>query len=121
MHSTVSLIGRILLSVIFIASGSQKIMGYDGTVAYMANFGVPALLLPAVIALELGGGLMILFGLWSRWAALGLAIFTIIAAAIFHSNFADQMMAVMFMKNLAISGGLLLLFANGPGRYAIRD
>ena len=121
MHPTVSLIARVLLSAIFIAAGIQKITGYDGTVAYMATFGVPATLLPAVIALELGGGLLILFGLWSRWAALGLAIFTIIAAGVFHSNFADPMMFAMFMKNLAISGGLLLLFANGPGRYAVRD
>ena len=121
MHPTVSLIARVLLSLIFIVAGIQKITGYDGTAAYMAKFGVPGMLLPAVIALELGGGLMILFGLWSRWAAFGLAIFTIIAAALFHSDFADPMMMTMFMKNLAISGGLLLLFANGPGRYALRD
>ena len=119
MHPAISLTARVLLSAIFIAAGIQKIMGYDGTLAYMAKFNVPGMLLPAVIALELGGGLMILLGLWSSWAALGLAIFTIIAAGIFHSNFADPMMIAMFMKNLAISGGLLLLFANGPGRYAI--
>ena len=121
MHPTVSLIARILLSAIFISSGIQKITGYDGTLAYMAKFGVPGTLLPAVIAVELGGGLMILFGLWSRWAALGLAIFTLVAAGVFHSNFADPAMTVSFMKNLAMSGGLLLLFANGPGRSAVTD
>jgi putative oxidoreductase len=78
-------------------------------------------MLPAVIALELGGGLAILFGLFSRWAALGLAVFSVIAALIFHTNFADQMQAVSFMKNLAIAGGLLLLYANGPGAWAVRD
>ena len=121
MHATVSLLARILLSAIFIAAGVQKFMSYDGTLAYMAGFGVPAMFLPGVIALEFFGGLAILLGLFSRWVALGLAIFTVIAAAFFHSNFADPMMVAMFMKNLAISGGLLLLFANGPGRYAITD
>ena len=121
MHATVSLIARILLSAIFIAAGVQKFMNYDGTLAYMAGFGVSAALLPAVIALEFFGGLAILLGLFSRWVALGLAIFTIIAAVIFHSNFADPMMVAMFMKNLAISGGLLLLFINGPGSYAVQE
>jgi putative oxidoreductase len=121
MHATVSLIGRILLSAIFIAAGVNKILSYDGTLGFMANFGVPGALLPAVIALELLGGIAILIGFYARWAALALAIFTLVAAAIFHSNFADQIQIAMFMKNAAISGGLLLLFANGAGRYAIRD
>ena len=120
-HALISLVARVLLSAIFITAGYQKIGGYDGTLQYMASQGVPGFMLPAVIALELGGGLAILFGLFSRWAALGLAIFTVIAALIFHTNFADQMQAVSFMKNLAIAGGLLLLFANGPGAWAVRD
>jgi putative oxidoreductase len=120
-HALISLVARVLLSAIFIASGYQKIGGYDGTLQYMASQGVPGFMLPAVIALELGGGLAILFGLFSRWAALGLAVFSVIAALIFHTNFADQMQAVSFMKNLAIAGGLLLLYANGPGAWAVRD
>jgi putative oxidoreductase len=120
-HALISLVARVLLSAIFITAGYQKIGGYDGTLQYMASQGVPGFMLPAVIALELGGGLAILFGLFSRWAALGLAIFSVIAALIFHTNFADQMQAVSFMKNLAIAGGLLLLYANGPGAWAVRD
>jgi putative oxidoreductase len=120
-HALISLVARVLLSAIFIAAGYQKIGGYDGTVQYMASQGVPGLLLPAVIALELGGGLAILFGFFSRWAALGLAIFSVVAALLFHFNFGDQMQAAAFMKNLAIAGGLLLLFANGPGAWAVRD
>lgn len=120
-HALISLVARVLISAIFISAGYQKIMGYDGTLQYMASQGVPGFMLPAVIALELGGGLAILFGLFSRWAALGLAIFSVIAALIFHSNFADQGQTVNFMKNLAMAGGLLLLFANGPGAWAIRD
>ncbi len=120
-HALISLVARVLLSAIFISAGYQKIIGYDGTMQYMASQGVPGFMLPAVIALELGGGLAILLGLFSRWAALGLAIFSVAAALIFHSNFADQMQAVSFMKNLAIAGGLLLLFANGPGAWSVRD
>ena len=84
----------------------------------MQQHGVPGVLLPAVIAVELLGGLAILFGIWSRYAGLALALFTLVAAALFHNNFADQMQMMNFMKNVAMAGGLLLLFANGSGRYA---
>jgi putative oxidoreductase len=120
-HALISLVARVLLSAIFISAGYQKIGAYDGTMQYMESHGVPGILLPAVIALELGGGLAILLGLFSRWAAAALAVFTVVAALLFHFNFADQMQAAAFMKNLAIAGGLLLLFANGPGAWAMRD
>jgi len=120
-HALISLVARVLLSAIFISAGYGKIVGYDGTVQYMASQGVPGVLLPGVIALELGGGLAILLGLFSRWAALALAIFCVVAGLIFHNNFADQTQAIQFMKNLAIAGGLLLLFANGPGAWSVRD
>ncbi len=117
----VALIGRVLLAVIFIVSGWNKIAGYDGTVSYMQAFGLPAILLPLVIALELGGGLALLAGVLARWAALALALFSIAAAAIFHSDFADQIQMTMFLKNIAIAGGLLLVFGYGPGRLSLLD
>ena len=120
-HALISLIARVLLSAIFISAGYNKIAGYDQTVQYMASHGLPALLAPAAIAVELGGGLAILFGIFARWAALALALFCLATALIFHFNFADQTQAINFMKNLAMAGGLLLLFANGPGAWAIRD
>jgi putative oxidoreductase len=120
-HALISLVARVLLSAIFIAAGYNKIGGYDGTMQYMENAGVPGILLPAVIALELGGGIMILLGLFSRWAALALAGFCVLSGLLFHANFADQMQMASFMKNLAMAGGLLLLFANGPGAWAVRD
>ncbi len=117
-NSTV-LAGRILLAAIFVIAGFQKIGGYAGTQQYMEAFGIPGMLLPLVILLELGGGLMIVAGLLTRWTALALAGFTIVAGIVFHADFGDQMQAVLFMKNLAITGGLLLLAAFGPGALSL--
>lgn len=121
MHGILTLVGRVLLSAIFILAGWEKIVGYEATLQYMQAFGVPGVLLPLVIVAELGGGLAILFGVLSRWAALALAGFCIVAALLFHANFADSVQQVLFLKNLAIAGGLLFLAANGPGPYAVRD
>lgn len=120
-HALVSLAGRFLLSLIFIVSGLQKLTGYDATLAYMQAFGVPGMLLPLVILAELGCGVAILVGILSRWAALALAAFSVVAGIIFHSDLGDPMQTVMLMKNFAMAGGLLLLYANGPGAYALRD
>lgn len=121
MNDIASLIGRLLLAAIFIQAGYGKIGGYEGTAGYMASAGVPAALLPAVIALELGGGILVALGFFSRWAGLAIGLFSIAAAVLFHFNFADQGQAISFMKNLAIAGGFFLLFAHGPGRYAVND
>ncbi|MFA5948823.1 MAG: DoxX family protein [Hyphomicrobium sp.] len=123
-HDLTSLVARILLSTIFILAGIEKITGYEGSAQYMEAYGLPAVLLPGAIVVELGGGLAILLGLFSRYAALVLAVFCLVTAAIFHSTFTgegSQTQIIMFMKNIAITGGLLLLFANGPGRFALKD
>ena len=112
------LLGRLLLAAIFITAGYGKIGGYAATQGYMEAMGVSGALLPLVIFAELGGGLAILFGLLTRYAALGLAVFSVASAVIFHSS-ADQAQQIMFMKNLAIAGGLLILVANGPGRLSL--
>jgi len=119
MNATASLLGRTGLSLIFIISGLGKIAAYAGTQQYMASAGVPGALLPLVIALELGGGLAILGGLFTRWTALALAGFTLVAAALFHNNLGDQVQGIMFWKNVAIAGGFLLLAANGAGAYSL--
>lgn len=121
MNDTIKLVARVLLAAIFIIAGYQKIGGYEGTAGWMSSMGVSGALLPLVILLELGGGLALLVGFMSRYAALALAVFSVLAALIFHFNFADQTQSIMFMKNLAIAGGLLMVFAAGPGAYAIRQ
>ena len=119
MNAYVSLLGRTGLSLIFIISGWGKIAGYAATQGYMESVGVPGALLPLVIALELGGGLAILAGAFTRWFALGLAVFSIVSALVFHADLGDQMQAIMFWKNFAIAGGFLLLAANGPGPLSL--
>ena len=115
MNKYADLMGRILISVMFILSGFGKIMHSDVALGYMHSMGVPSLLLPVVIATEVLGGLAILIGFKTRIAAFLLAGFCILSALIFHFNFADQAQSINFMKNLAIAGGFLFLVANGPG------
>lgn len=112
-------LGRVLISFIFIMAGLSKITSYAGTVGYMESQGVPGALLPAVIATELGLGILVLIGWKARIAAFLLAGFSILSALLFHLNFADQTHSIMFMKNFAIAGGLLFLVANGAGILSV--
>ncbi|WP_300474351.1 DoxX family protein [uncultured Psychrobacter sp.] len=113
------LLGRVFLSLMFIVSGFNKITDYAGTQGYMESMGVPALMLPLVIILELLGGIAILIGFKTRIVALLFIGFNVISALLFHSDFGDQTQMTMFMKNIAIAGGFLLLFAQGAGAYSI--
>lgn len=113
------LLGRLLIATIFVGAGYSKIGGYEATQGYMAAMGVPGALLPLVIFAELGGGLAIVLGFLTRLAALGLAVFSIVSAVIFHGGSADQVQQIMFMKNLAMAGGFLFLVAHGGGRFSL--
>ena len=113
------LLGRLLLSLIFIISGVGKIMGYAGTQGYMESMGVPEFMLPIVIILELLGGIAILVGFKTRLFALLFIGFNVVSALVFHSDFGDQTQITMFMKNIAIAGGFLMLFAHGAGSYSV--
>jgi putative oxidoreductase len=113
------LMGRLLLSAIFIMAGISKIGAYAGTQGYMESMGVPGVLLPLVIALEIGGGLAILVGWQARLSAFLLAGFCLLSALIFHADFGDPMQSILFMKNLAIAGGLLTLCAGGAGAWSV--
>lgn len=121
-----ALLGRILLAGIFVISGFNKITGFEGTTGYIAGKGLPLPQVLTVIAIliELGGGLAIVLGWKTRWAALAVIVFMIVITPIFHGFWAsppDQMMnqQAHFMKNVSMLGGLLLLFAFGPGRYSV--
>ncbi len=112
-------IGRLLLATIFFMSGINKVFAYQGTQGYMDAMGVPGALLPVVILLEVLGGLAIILGWKTQFVAMALAGFSIVSAILFHGDFNDQVQMIMFMKNIAIAGGFLMLVAQGPGAYAL--
>lgn len=111
--------GRLFLALIFFMSGVNKIFAYGATQGYMDAMGVPGALLPLVIFAEVVGGLAIILGWKTRLAAVALAGFSIMSGVLFHADFADQTQMAMLMKNVAIAGGFLMLFAQGPGAYAL--
>jgi putative oxidoreductase len=113
------LAARILVAIPFLVGGYSKIGGFAGTQQYMEAFGVPGLLLPAVIALEIGAGLLLVVGFQTRLAALALAGFTLVAGILFHGKLSDPMQAILFFKNLAMTGGMLAIFAAGAGAYSL--
>jgi putative oxidoreductase len=119
MDAVLNVAARILMSQIFILSGFSKITGYAGTQQYMAAAGVPGILIPLVILVELGGGLALLFGFKTRWAALALAVFSLLTAVIVHLKPGDQAQMINFMKNLAMAGGLLLFVQHGASAPSI--
>lgn len=122
MRSYVPLVARILLGLIFVMSGITKITGFEGTQQYMASHGIPmtTIFLVGAILVEVLGGLSIILGLWARAGAVALFLFLIPATLIFHTDFSQQTQVIMFLKNLSIMGGLLLVMAFGSGKYRIR-
>ena len=119
IDNTAKLVGRLLLALMFIVAGWGKINGYEGTTKYMASAGVPAILLPLVIVTELVGGICIAIGYQTRLAALALAGFTLVANILFHWQPDNQVQTLFFLKNMAVIGGFLVLFASGPGRWSL--
>ncbi len=123
MMKFVPLIARILIAAIFLMAGTQKVFDFSGTQQYMASKGMPltALFLVGAILAELGGGLSVLLGLKARWGATALFLFLIPTTLIFHTEFSVQLQVIMFMKNLAIMGGLLMVAYFGPGPVSIDE
>lgn len=119
LPSAVELVGRVMLSLMFLLSGVGKITGYAATAGYMAAMGVPGFLLPVVIATEVLGALAIILGFRTRIVAFLLAGFTLLTALLFHNNFADQVQMIMFLKNVSIAGAFLMLMVNGAGRFSL--
>ena len=118
-HSFADLAGRILISVMFLQAGLAKIGGYAATQGYMEAMGVPGILLPLVIALEVLGAVAIIVGYRTRLAAVLLAGFTLFAGMLFHWAPGDQVQGLLLMKNVAIAGGFLFLVARGAGSWSL--
>lgn len=120
------LVGRVLLALIFITAGFSKITGFAGTVGYIEAYGLPMAQIAAIIAIvvELGGGIMIAVGWKARWGAAALFVFVLIASVVFHAFWAVeadqvQLQNIMFMKNIAIMGGMLYIMAYGSGPMSV--
>ena len=113
------LAGRYLLVFIFLHEGVGLLGNYAAAAAYMQKSGVPSLMLPAVIALQLGGGLLIVAGVMTRLSALAFAAFCVLTAILFHWQFADRNQLLHFQKDLAIAGGFLVLACCGPGGWSL--
>lgn len=125
LQNLLSLIGRALLALLFLPAGFAKVTGFAGTVGYIASKGVPfpALAAAAAIGVELGLGTLLLLGWQTRWAALGIAFFTLVISFIFHNFWAVPPEQVVqqqqsFFKNMAIVGGLLGIVAWGGGGWS---
>lgn len=115
-EALLTLIARAFMAYIFIMAGWGKITAYSATVGYMESMGVPGAMLPLTILVEFGGGLALLLGFQARFAAMGLALFSLITAFIFHSGAED---AINLMKNFAMAGGLFFLMLHGAGKISI--
>ncbi len=115
----IPLISRILIGLIFVLAGAGKLADPAGTAGYISSVGLPGILVWPTIALELLGGLAIIVGYQTRIVSLALAAFCVVSAALFHNNFADQTQMIMFLKNLAMTGGFLQLYLHGAGALAV--
>jgi putative oxidoreductase len=113
------LLGRLLLAAIFLHEAWAKLTAYTAAAAYMEAFGLPGVLLPFAIAAELGCGLLLLVGLFARFAAMVLAVFCLATAVLFHAKLGVRNELLHFEKDLAIAGGLLVLAARGAGAWAL--
>jgi putative oxidoreductase len=124
--NALALVGRIMLGVIFVLAGFEKLTGFSGVVGQIAGKGLPMpqVLAALTVAVELGAGLLLVIGLKARWAAFLLFLFIIPVSLTFHNFWtmegaAAAMNKIQFMKNVSIMGGMLIVAAFGPGRYSV--
>jgi putative oxidoreductase len=125
-QNALNLLGRIAIAALFLPAGLNKLMGVDGTAGYFTSLGLPAvaLLVWIVIAIEVLGGIALIVGYKTRFVAAGLAVFTILASIVGHPFWAAPVDAVfiaqlLFFKNIAVMGGLLVLASTGSGKWSI--
>ena len=119
MANLFDLIGRVMISAIFLFSGISKIFNYDGTIGWMEGYGMPGILLIPAIIIEILFPLMIIVGYQTRIAAGGLLLFSLFTAFIFHLDFSNQMQIIAFLKNVGLAGGMLFLVVHGAKDFSL--
>ena len=118
MH-IVEFLGRVLLSTLFLVEGIGKISMQENVIMYMENYGVPGILFVPAIILEILFPLLLITGYRTKWAASVMALFTLTVAIIFHTDFSESMQLILFLKNIAIVGGFMIIVAYGPGKISL--
>jgi len=118
MH-IVELIGRLLLSALFLIEGFGKISMQENVIMYMEDYGVPGVLFVPAIVLEILFPLLLIVGYKTKWAASVMALFTFTVAIIFHTDFSEGMQMIFFLKDLAIAGGFMIILVYGPGKISL--
>ena len=119
INTNAPIVGRILIAALFLLAGFGKLADVQGFTGYLQSGGLPGFLAWPAILFEIAVGILLVIGYQTRLVGLAGAAFCVVSAVLYHNNFADQTQMVMFLKNLAIAGGFLLLAANGPGKYAM--
>jgi len=119
LNSYGPLVGRVFIGLLFLLAGLGKLGGVEGFTQYLTSGGLPAFLAWPAILFEVAVGLLLIISYQTRIVALATAAFCVVAAVLYHFNFADQMQAAMFLKNLAIAGGLLMFAIHGAGKLAL--
>ena len=118
MH-IIEFIGRVLLSVLFLIEGIGKIFMQEDVVMYMEDYGVPGILFIPAIILEIVFPLLLIVGYKTKWVAVVMALFTFTVAIIFHTNFSEGIQMILFLKDMAIAGGFLIIIAYGPSKISL--
>ena len=118
MH-IIEFVGRILLSALFLIEGLGKISMQESVIMYMEDYGVPGILFVPAIALEILFPIILILGYKTKWAASIMALFTFTVAIIFHTDFNDEMQMILFLKDIAIAGGFMIIIAFGPGKISL--
>ena len=115
----VEFFGRLLLSVLFLIEGIGKISMQEDVIMYMEDYGVPGILFLPALVLEILFPLLLIVGYKTKWAASIMALFTFVVAMIFHTNFSESMQLMLFLKDIAIAGGFMIIAAHGPGKISL--
>ena len=118
MH-IVEFFGRLFLSALFLIEGLGKISIQEDVIMYMEDYGVPGILFLPALALEILFPLLLIIGYKIKWTASIMALFTFTVAIIFHTNFSEGMHLMLFLKDIAIAGGFMIVIAHGPGKISL--